>query len=279
MQTLLAVLDDLFGFARTSLFGVHKATMEVLQEPTIFGMQNRLPLLPSSGTHTPRLPSFAAPSSNDVTVGAIYFLGADTPLYTDPVVAFDVVITTIPYGSEVHVLKFGGRWAYIRIQQQEGWILKDVVREQARDVYPELQEGVQYTADNEETKKLRLYIHDSFGGDAASLLLTDAEYVTYELNKKNLFLPWDTQRPRTPGTWQKKLRGKSGIHMTVAPQPYAVMEYSIDDIGYVAFVEAAFPDMSIKLSAVGAVRDGVYSEQTFTQEEWKELRPVFISVH
>jgi hypothetical protein len=212
--------------------------------------------------------------------GTLYFIGLDkVDLHTDPVVAFDVVIKQLHYGDQVRLLKLGGRWAYIRVDDCEGWIFKDALREQAKDVFPFLEEGQLYEAEHEETIKLRQTIGDAFCGARASLLLTDAEYVTYKLHQRGLSLPWHSERPRTPGIWQKKLRGRPGVHIGIKPQPYSVMEYIIDDIGYVGFVEAVFPDESLKISAVGLLGEGVYGEALMHKDQWKELRPVFIAVH
>jgi hypothetical protein len=275
MQTFLAVLDDLFRFVLTSLLGVrsfpHKEG-EMLKN----GMQSALPLIdePAQSTFLPT----HAPSSP--VNGSSYFIGLEkVDLHTDPVVAFDVVMRQLHYGDQVRLLKLGGRWAYIRVDEHEGWVFKDALREQAKDVFPFLEEGVLYDAEHEETIKLRLVIGDAFCGGRASLLLTDAEYVTYKLHQRGLALPWESERPRTPGTWQKKLRGKDAVHISINPQPFSVMEYIVEDIGYVAFVEAVFPDGSLKLSAVGLLGEGVYGEAIMHKDQWRELRPVFIAVH
>lgn len=277
MQTLLAVLDDLFQFTRSAVFGVYSAKLHKEEPYLLNGMQRILPMAASSNTTASLLqPAFEhAPA-----LGSLYFVGQNhVPLHTDPVVAFDVVKTLIPYGEQVHLLKLGGRWACVRWHQMEGWIFKDVLRDQAKDVFPFLEEGVVYESENEETQKLRLCIHDAFCGNMSSLVLTDAEYVTYKLFQKGFVLPWSEERPRTPGTWQKKLRGKNGVHMGISPKTASVMEYVVDDIGYVAFIDAVFPDEAIKMSAIGSTREGEYSETMLTKDQWKELRPIFISVH
>lgn len=277
MQTLLAVLDDLFQFTRSAVFGVQSSKLLKGDPLLLNGMQSTLPI-----AHAPAAtPSFLMPiHESEAHDGAFYFVGNDaTPLHTDPVVAFDVIAAFIPYGEQVRLLKLGGRWACVRWKEHEGWIFKDTLRDQARDVFPFFEEGIMYDAQNEETQKLRLCINDAFCGGIASLLLTDAEYVTYKLFQKGFVFPWSKERPRTPGTWQKKLRGKTGVHISIHPQTASVMEYVRDDIGYVAFVDAVFPDETVKLSAIGSTEEGVYSEMMLSKDQWKELRPVFISVH
>jgi hypothetical protein len=278
MQTLLAVIDDLFQFARTSLFGV-RPIQRYFESPAINGMQSLL-ALPHSDREKTVTQSFLSAQEHELPQsGFVYFIGIHgVKLHTDPVVAFDVVLSTIPYGQQVRMLKLGGRWAYIKWKDEEGWIFKDAIREQAREVFPMFESGRSYDAENEDTKKLRLCIHDAFAGGAASLALTDAEYVTYKLQQKELSLPWDRERPRTPGTWQKKLRGKDGVHIGIIPKTGSVMEYIVDDIGYVCYVEAVFPDQTIKVSAIGSAEEGVYSEEMIPLELWRELRPIFIEV-
>jgi hypothetical protein len=279
MQTLLAVLDDLFHFARTAVLGVQP-----------HGVFERKDLLPHTGMqlnlhalhrkHTPASSFLLLGNKEQGGNGTLYFIGLETVfLHTDPVVAFDVVSQSVAYGEQVRLLKLGGRWAYVQCNGVEGWVFKDALREQAKDVFPVFEEGAVYDALNEETKKLRLCIHDEFCGGLASLMLTDAEYVTYKLFRKGLSFPWTQERPRTSGTWQKKLRGISGVHMGITPRTGSVMEYVVDDIGYVGYVEAVFPDETLKLSAVGITNDGVYNEVVMRKEEWRELRPVFISVN
>lgn len=281
MRIVLAVIDDLFQFARTSLFGVDdRPKVRELQSPFLDTFQP--PLLPAYREKPAAnpLPLAAAPSENFSTQGNLYFIGLEKAhLHTDPVVAFDVVFAALLYGEQVRVLKLGGRWAYVHSGERVGWIFKDALREQARDVFPLLEEGKIYDAKNEETIKLRLCIGDMFCGEVASLLLTDAEYVTYKLSRKQLFIPWTEERPRTPGSWQKKLRGRQGVHIGIAPKTDSVMEYVVDDVGYVGYVEAVFPDESIKLSTVGILDEGVYSESMLAKEQWVELRPVFIEIY
>ena len=94
------------------------------------------------------------PETSESASGVLYFIGEEhVQLYADPVVAFDVVIRDIPYGEQVRLLKLGGRWGSIRYKDSEGWVFKDVLREQARDVLPFLEEGIVYDAENNESKK------------------------------------------------------------------------------------------------------------------------------
>jgi hypothetical protein len=281
MRLLLAVLDDLFQFARSAVFGVffepenkRASSYEVLQIPS---PQLSLPLLPQSRVD---LSSTTSNETNfDVSAGSAYFIGErDVALYVDPVIAFDGVITKLTYGDIVLVIKFGGRWAHVKIGNTEGWILKDMLREQLSDVFPTFQEGTVYQVDNEETVKLRLCIEDVFNGGVSGMPLTDVEYVLYTLHRKNVTISWPSTRPRVAGSWQKILRGKEGIHIGIIPKIGSVMEYIVEDQGHICYVEAVFGDDTIKIRGIGLLEESMFSVFSMNKEEWRELRPVFIEL-
>ncbi len=281
MQTLLAVIDDLFQFAHQSLFGIlstkldggYFGTHELPQEKT-------LTLFPSvMETELARPDSQFESKDTLLLQGEQYFIGIhDTLLYTDPVVAFDTAVRQLSYGELVRVQKLGGRWAHIRTDTSEGWIFKDAIREQAKDVFPSFVYGNIYYAIDEDVQKLRSCINDMFLGKATEIPLTDVEYIAYKLWKKGKHLPWTEERPRTAGTWQKKLRGKNGVHITITPKTGSVMEFIVDDQGHLCYVEAVFPDDSIKISTIGMHTEGEYGDMMMGIDEWKELRPVFITM-
>lgn len=281
MQTLLAVIDDLFQFARSAIFGILSTKLdggyfgshELPQEKTLTLFPAITPVTISNGG--------AQTLSKDALFlqGEQYFIGVhDTYLYTDPVVAFDTASRKLLYGDLVNVQKLGGRWAHVKVNDAEGWIFKDVIREQAKDVFPSLVYGSVYDSLHDDTKKLRMCIDDMFQGEASSLFLTDVEYVTYKLKRKGKNIPWTEERPRIASTWQKKLRGRNGVHITITPKTESVMEFVLDDIGHLCFVEAVFPDDSIKISTIGMYDEGVYTDMMMQKDDWKELRPVFITI-
>lgn len=277
MRILLAVIDDLFQFARAELFGFS------MTEPNVSPLK---PFITSASlavsTYTPSLP--VAPQTKKVLPdvfmqGEKYFIGArDIFLYVDPVIAFDTAIRELTYGDLVHVLKFAGRWAQVRTSMDEGWILKDCLREQASDIFPSFIEGVVYDAESPQTQKVRLCIDDIFGGTTAATSLTDVEYVTYMLHKRGVTISWSKERPRIAGTWLEKLKGKQGIHASISPKTSSIMEYVENEIGHVCFVEAVFPGEGIKISSVGMHSEGMFTDVVLQKEEWRELRPVFIEV-
>lgn len=281
MRILLAVIDDLFQFASSALFGVlttkldggYFASHSLPEEKT-------QSLFPDISEDQVEMPTFATDMGiASFTAGSQYFIGVPgTFLYVDPVVSFDTASLQLPYATLVEVIKLGGRWAHIKTKDSTGWIFKDSLREQAKDVFPFFTQDAVYDADNEETKKLRLCISDMFGGAVGALPLTDAEYVTYKLGKKGRAFPWTLERPRVAGTWQKKLRGRPLVHIGIVPKTDSVMEYIIEDEGHLCYVEAVFPDESMKISAIGMYAEGTYVEIMIQKDEWKELRPVFIEI-
>lgn len=276
MQVLLAVIDDLWQFAYSAVFGMRHVLRNDLERER----QATLPLVvPES---TARLPLIIPTTTNhhtDFRSGEQYFIGESAVyLYSDPVIAFDTAQQKLSYGQVVFVKKLGGRWAEVVVDKQSGWLLKDVLRERREDIHPQFVTGESYDAHHLETIKLRACIEDEFSGAEAGLPLLPAEYVTYKLSVQKRHIEWDHTGPRLPGTWQKRLRGFLGIHMSISPSTHTVMEYIVDDIGHLAFVEAVFPDRSIKLSEVGEQEDGVYSERTLSPEEYRELAPVFIEI-
>lgn len=278
MQVLLAVIDDLWTFAKTALFGffVETTTTTHIDTHNVHeGYSPQMTLLPEKKTEL----LLQAQDEQNFIQGEEYFVGvAEGVLYTDPVIAFDTALCTVPYGSLVLVEKLGGRWACVTAGPYKGWMLKDQLLEQAKDVFPLFQENTLYDAHNAETKKLRLCIFDDFQGGAIETDLTDVEYVMYRLFRRQRNITWGTERPRTAGTWQKKLRGKKNVHMSIHPKQDTIMEYVQEDIGHVVYVEAVFPDASMALSTVGVPTEGNFAQMTLHKEEWKELRPVFIEV-
>ena len=281
MQILLAVIVDLFQFARTSLFGSffvkNKFDEQYIYTETEFSPQ--LSLLPEVTQSRIYTSSFVEQLPALFVQGEEYFIGAQEALvYIDPVIAFDTVCMKLPYSEQVHMQKLGGRWAYIKTPHVEGWVLKDFLAEKALDVFPQFVANMTYDEENIQTHKLRLCIADIFVGEATKSILTDVEYVTYMLKRKGITITWPVDRPRIAGTWQKKLRGAKGIHIGVFPKTDSVMEYVQDDVGHVCYVEAVFPDQSIKISSIGTFGEGLFSENMLQKDEWKELRPVFIEV-
>ena len=274
MDVLRAVVDDLIEFAWQLVTGRQSATAGLTPptsepaaeapQPTVARVIDR-PI----EVHTMTVPTFRA--------GEPYFVGTpDAVLYLDPVITFDNAQTVLPYGQKVILTELRGRWAAIRYDDIAGWIMKDALVARLVDVTPQLRPGHYYDASDPETRKLRACIHDLFSGRVGGYPLNAAEYVYYRIIADKRCVPWGSMRFRVAGTWQRKLRGQPGVHMGVVPKTGAVMEYVIDDIGYLGYVDAVYPDESIKVTGIGLDDEGIYTERDYTKAAWKELRPIFL---
>lgn len=279
MQVMIAVIDDLFQFVKASFSGAVLFEESLLQTETTY--QEKLEKVKAHQTslqfHSDVL---KVPSKQDTfRVGNQYFVGSiGMYLYDDPIIAFDNARLQLQYGQPLRLVFVKGRWAQVALGNLVGWVLKDALAVQAENVYPRFTQGEHYPADNTETIKLRAAIDDAFGGARGNYPISAAEYVQYALQQKKREIPWGEIRTRVPGTWQRKLRGIPGIHIGILPKTESVMEYIEDELGHLAFVEAVFPDGTIKISEMGKYDDAVYTEEVLTPEQYKELRPVFIEI-
>ncbi|NCN52352.1 hypothetical protein GW943_00885 [Candidatus Parcubacteria bacterium] len=203
----------------------------------------------------------------------------NTPVFTEPTASFDGVIARLPYGAFVMTLEQRGRWSRIVYRETAGWVLRDELIDRAAYVYPDFIIGATNFTDDPNTLRLRAVISDEFSGGLIELPLQSSEYVLYRLYRKNLSVAWPDVRPRTEGTWHTILGGVSGVYGSVSPSQGAVMEYVREDsVGHLAYVDAVFPDETISISEANYPDNGAYNERVLTREEWRELRPVFISV-
>ncbi len=282
MEVLLAVIDDLWRFARYEMFGFRTVNGfdRELENQTLLPLpaETKIKQEVKTGDLLNELTWQTTANTDDLRAGDQYYVAdIETYLYTDPVIAFGTSVKQLPYGQPVILKKVGGRWAQVETAKETGWVLKDVLALRKTDVYPSFVIDEVYDARHSETVKLRGYINDEFCGARADLPLSGAEFVTYKLRSLHIEIPWPKKSARVPGVWQVKLRGLKGVYMNVLPKTHSIMEYTIDEVGYLAFVEAVFPDRSIKISEVGFPEDGYYREAIMTQEEYRELKPVFIT--
>jgi len=273
MKVLLAVIDDLFQFAQNAVFGSVPYKLKTPKKKTT---TNATTTVASSDTNI--CPLTEAPSFK---LNEQYFVGViDAFLYNDPVLGFDTAIRNLQYGQHVRLVSLQGRWAQVRLAGLLGWVLKDDLVLRSDDVYPKFlpHTEINFSAEQPEVIKLRAYINDMFGGARGNYELSAAEYVQYKLMKKKKYIDWGDIRMRTPGTWQRKLRGRTGVHIGIHPKTDSVMEYVIDDVGYLAFVEAVFPDGSITVSEIGKYTDATYTEDTLSADHYIDIQPIFLSV-
>ncbi len=202
-----------------------------------------------------------------------------TKLFKDPVQQFDCQLRTLPYGQIVALRRFMGAYAEVLAFGQVGFVHKDALTPQLESVWPVLVSGTVYLADHPVTKIYRQHMADEFSGAALGLPLTAEEYVTVRLLRDRLAINWPLTRPRVAGSWHTLLRGVTGVRSMIAPQPDTIIEWFLeDDIGRLGYVEAVLPDETLKISAVGVMVPGEYTESIVPAHLWREWRPVFINV-
>ena len=278
MQALQAVTVELAHFVFIECFGCRTTAVR----PSEFTINNKLPLIPREPVKglesRVRQPVRGSTVVTEAISGEKLFTAViGCPIFTSPVETFDGVITKLPYGAVLTYHRSQNRWSEVSYGDVRGWVLRDSVTDSS--VTPQFFSDEYYGPEAKEVKIVRTIIADDFNGAALDLPLQDVEYVTYRLQKKARTLPWGIERPRTAGSWQRLLRGKSGVHIGVTPKTDSIMEVvHEDDTGHVAYVEAVFPDQSILISEVGQPEPGVFSAHTMTKEEWRELRPIFIEM-
>jgi hypothetical protein len=192
-----------------------------------------------------------------------------TKLFKEPVQQFDSQLRTLPYGQIVALRRFEGQYAEVLAYGQVGFVHKDALTPQLESIWPTLVSGSVYLADSDVAKIYRQHIDDEFLGDAIGLPLTAEEYVTVRLLRDRLAIAWPPARPRLAGSW----------HTQIAPQPDTIIEWFLEDeVGRLGYVEAVLPDETLKISAVGVMVPGEYTESIIPAAVWREWRPVFINV-
>ena len=133
MQLLLAVIDDLFQFAHVALFGASIQTYQQTQNEQSLVQQHTPQLQLPSITDTQNISQQEqnVDSTASFVQGSLYFVGEPRAfLYVEPVIAFDTASMQLVYGTQLQVLKLGGRWAEVTTEGTQGWVLKDILREQ-----------------------------------------------------------------------------------------------------------------------------------------------------
>jgi hypothetical protein len=202
-----------------------------------------------------------------------------TKLFKEPVQQFDSQLRTLPYGQIVALRRFEGQYAEVLAYGQVGFVHKDALTPQLESIWPTLVSGTVYLADSDVAKIYRQHINDEFLGGAIGLPLTAEEYVTVRLLRDRLAIAWPPARPRIAGSWHTLLRGVHGVRSMIAPQPDTIIEWFLEDeVGRLGYVEAVLPDETLKISAVGAMVPGEYTESIVPAALWREWRPVFINV-
>lgn len=263
MAVLVAVIDDLWQFAFQSLFGARTFTHDHQAEM----VQQTLPLQTTTA-ETDFIP---------LTVSDRYFIGVSGQfLYSDPTSSVETEVRPISYGEAVIIKKLGGDWAQVMIQDQIGWVHRRTLVTTQMLAVPTLAKNRLYTADQSETKDIRRWLQRFDLQQSGPL--TSVEYILQRLVRSGAVVPQQLHTMTTPGSWQRILRGAPGVHISVTPQVGSVMEYVLDDIGFIAYVESIQSDQTIVISECSLVAPGQYTERTLEQAEYRELAPVFITI-
>ena len=290
MKILWLVIKDLFEF----VFGYNKTAFPIsvmvradltpIKLETVLSLPKKL-VVPNKTTPT----VIVLPEKVVKAEKKIELLNQPTIMYVceqsgawgfkEPYEEFDTAISYFPYGTAVTVLSFKGRYARIWKSENESWILKDILTPNKESVWPVLMANLIYDSETKETKNIRFLLKDIFGAGRFSLPLQSGEYILYRLLIDNRQIEWSNIRPRLPGTWQKILKGRAGVHMSVFPKTDSIMEW-VDENGegYLAYVEAVSPDNTLLIRASGIEEVGLFTEKKINEVTWHELRPIFIEV-
>lgn len=289
MSVLMAVLKDLYLFAFKYWFGfigsakdkntntkeINKETQEVKADAILqIPPQAEQPLL-LSDTKGGEVKVDTETSDGE----KVYVNKVSANLYILPTRTFDGVLLKLTYKQVLQVINRQGQWYCVLCGQIKGWIHNDDITDSLAALEPRFVAGEIYDADHKNSVTVRILIDDQFSATDLDLPLQDVEYVTYRLSQKNRHITWPKDRPRIAGTWQRLLKGSTGLHLSIEPKNDTVMEYiNEDNTGHVAYVDSVFPDGTISLSEVGYPTEAMYTKRTLGKDEWKELRPVFIEV-
>lgn len=223
----------------------------------------------------------AESTTNYAQSGTIYYVAdkVGTSLYGESHVQFDSLLMRLRFGQSVSLKQFIGQYAEVLVFGVTGFVRKDAITPHIAAVWPVLQANTIYDYDAPETQLIRTHIGDEFLGGELLLPLQPGEYVTVRLLRDQLSVPWPKVRPRLAGTWHMLLRGVTGVQSRVTPVSDSIMEWVADDgEGKIAYVDAVLPDDTLKISAVGLVVTGEYTESVVPTAIWREWRPVFISI-
>ncbi len=308
MQSVLGIIDTTYDFViqftvrLLSAYinaGVHTATTESsaetleieIQEPLIevqeevadVSEEEKTPQsfktvgeVLQNGAVLPRIRMVEAAPKNTV----MYAGTVSVPIFKNPTIEFDTQIGTVPFGDLVMMHEAQGRFYKVTWGHVEGWVLRDDLVDRTLQVHPQFVVGTQNLVDHPNTAHVRAILGDVFGLNRSDFPLQAGEYVLYRLWKKGIHISWPETRPRVPGLWHNILKGVPGIHVGVVPKAGALMEYMINsEIGHLAYVEAVFPDETISISEAHFPDSGIYNERELTREAWRELHPLFITVH
>lgn len=208
-----------------------------------------------------------------------YVQSDNIPCFKQPEIIFDTKIGYFSYGDKLTVSRTHNNFAEVILDGEKGWVDVKDITDNYNEVMPVLEMGFLYDTYNNETIKLRKLIKDESLGGQLGLPLQSLEFILALYKQKQIQIPWSSNRPRLSGNWKTFLRGTKGVSLTLQPRTGSVLEYAGDEgvLGFLGYVEAVHPDLSIVLQTVGRLKEGEYRVEKFTHDEWKEWRPVFTS--
>lgn len=286
MQVLIAVVNDLFVFARDFLFSfssVQKSpekTLETSSKATIDAFETHLHNASSRLKESPIVPSEVEKMSESMfSVPGVVYAVTSTPLYQNPGYEIDSKLSVIPFGTKLKTEAVKSGWIRVSHEGYVGWVSPKTVTQEEESIVPNFAAGDPVDNQNLSVRLLREYINDEFSAGTISPYLLDIEYVLFRLKKIGRTPIWPSDRPRLAGLWQHLLRGKPGVHIAIRPLSEAVIEYEHPTgVENIAFVSAVYPDMKIRIEGIYGEDKTIFRDEVFAQEEWREWRPVFISI-
>jgi hypothetical protein len=282
MDLFLAVFWDLTEFALKALFGIVRTTPHskvVYVTPRVERLALTTPIpelapqvLPHAHLESVFEESAIAPKKNTIA----YVASSGAPLRTSPHHGVDNIILRMPFGAMIVAVETEGLWVRIFYAGTEGYAeLADLV-DRAAYVHPSFTIGEVNEAHDPTTERVRAMIEDAFSFGEGELPLQAEEYVLYKLRRNGVVPTWPLVRPRAPGSWANIVQQSPGVTIESTPSPRAVLEYTVEGRGHLAFVEAVFPDQTIQISESNWPERGIYNERVLVVEEWQKLNPAFI---
>lgn len=273
-QALWEVLKDLWNFVCHEFSGLSHGAYSLNKNATV-------------GVEPPRKigsllsrPIVASENKAGDLIGWTAYVQIDTvPYFSQPEFIFDTKLGSFSYGDKLMVICNVNNFSEVRTATARGWVDAKALAEDSHQVLPDLKPKIIYNAQHEQTVKLRQLIQDEALGQRLGLPLQSVEFVLSVLKRRQVLIPWLAERPRSPGRWKTLLKGLKGVTLSLEPHTGAILEYAGDDgvQGFLGYVEAVHPNLSITLQSVGREKEGEFRIEEFSHDEWKEWRPVFIS--
>lgn len=143
----------------------------------------------------------------------------------------------------------------------------------------ELQVNEHYKAAHEDTESIRSYLKDEAHVPTMDDDLTSYEWLAYTFSKHNRSLPWSSLSMVSVGYWHQAVKGLSDVSISVAPRTRSIIEwFDARGFGHIGLVKKVTPDETILILELGGQASGMLSERLLPVSQWKEMRPVFISL-